>query len=702
MRHSFRTRFPAALVWLLSLAGAPALAADAAADAAESTALGFERTPPRLSFSDGEVSYWRPGAVDWTAARVNTALAVGDELSTGAGANLELQVGGRAFVRAGEATQLGLTALEPDYLKLRLAAGTASLDLRELTSGQTLEIDTPNAAFTIERNGYYRVEVTDGATTFICRRGGRAAVTTEGGLPAPIASAEQVVVTGTDSPVLATYAAPELDDWDRWNYGRSEEQIAGASSRYVPNGVYGAGDLDDAGNWRVVPTYGAVWVPRVAAGWAPYSAGSWVHDPYYGWTWVDDAPWGWAPFHYGRWIYLSGYWGWSPGPRIVRPYYAPALVAFYGSPSFSVSVSFGQPSFGWVALGWGEPVVPWWGPSGCRGVPRWAGWGGPRVVNNVVVQNTNYVTVNNIERYANAGRPGALVAVDRARFGRGSVREARLAHFDAARLEPVNGRDLGVSHDRRSLSPSERRGTRPSRELLDRRVVTREEPTQARSRTQPREASGAPQQRDRTRVARGRDGSAEQTARPPQRIARAEAPERRSSVSGRPSLGRSGGREGGAPQTPQRTREARGQRTSERAPRRENASPPARPPARVGASERRSSRTESTPAPRARQSAPRSEAPQQPQAQRTRRGAPATRAERGSRQSEQPNRVAEPRQRTAEPPQRAAEPRQRAAEPRQRAAEPRQAPAPGDSSPRSRGGDGNERRDNGGQRSRRG
>ena len=122
------------------------------ARAQDDEALGFERTPPRLSFTDGEVSFLRPGADDWTPARVNTALAPGDELYTGAGANLELQIGARAFVRAGENTQLGLTSLEPDFLQLRVTSGHVSLDLRSLQTGQTLEIDTPNAAFTIERS----------------------------------------------------------------------------------------------------------------------------------------------------------------------------------------------------------------------------------------------------------------------------------------------------------------------------------------------------------------------------------------------------------------------------------------------------------------------------------------------------------------------------------------------------------------------
>ena len=42
-----------------------------------------DRTPPRLSFIDGPVSFWRPGAQDWAQAQANTPLAPGDQLSTG-------------------------------------------------------------------------------------------------------------------------------------------------------------------------------------------------------------------------------------------------------------------------------------------------------------------------------------------------------------------------------------------------------------------------------------------------------------------------------------------------------------------------------------------------------------------------------------------------------------------------------------------
>src|SRR6185369_2943078 len=113
-------------------------------------------TPPRLSLAEGAVSFWRPGAEDWAPARVNTALAAGDELYTPADAQLELQIGARAFVRAAGDTELGISALEPDFLQLKVTSGRVTVDARQLSRGETIEVDTPNAAFTIERAGYYR------------------------------------------------------------------------------------------------------------------------------------------------------------------------------------------------------------------------------------------------------------------------------------------------------------------------------------------------------------------------------------------------------------------------------------------------------------------------------------------------------------------------------------------------------------------
>jgi hypothetical protein len=162
-----------------------------AADAPAPDVTPSDRTPPRLSFVDGQVSFWRPGAQDWAQAQVNTPLAPGDELATASPGNLEVQIGARAFVRAWANTQVGLANQEPDFLQFKVTAGTASFDLRTIESGHTVEVDTPHAAFTIERAGYYRVDVTGERTAFITRRGGRATVTPQARQPSALSRARR-------------------------------------------------------------------------------------------------------------------------------------------------------------------------------------------------------------------------------------------------------------------------------------------------------------------------------------------------------------------------------------------------------------------------------------------------------------------------------------------------------------------------------
>jgi hypothetical protein len=106
-----------------------------AADPPDPESSSVERTPPRLSFADGQVSFWRPGAQDWAQAQINTPLAPGDELATASPGNLEVQIGARAFVRAWANTQVGLANQEPDFLQFKVTAGAASFDLRTLEPG---------------------------------------------------------------------------------------------------------------------------------------------------------------------------------------------------------------------------------------------------------------------------------------------------------------------------------------------------------------------------------------------------------------------------------------------------------------------------------------------------------------------------------------------------------------------------------------
>src|SRR6185436_9631316 len=147
--------------------------------------------------------------------------------------------------------------------------------------------------------------------------------------------------------------------FDNWCADRDRREDRSISARYVSQDIPGYADLDDNGTWSNVPEYGEVWSPRVDADWSPYSRGHWAWVSPWGWTWVDDAPWGYAPFHYGRWAHYSGRWVWVPGPRLGRPVYSPALVAWVGGGGFSVGIGLGGgPAVGWFALGPREVYYP--------------------------------------------------------------------------------------------------------------------------------------------------------------------------------------------------------------------------------------------------------------------------------------------------------------------------------------------------------
>ena len=464
------------LVFLLVLGGASARAADADSE--------WAPTPPRLSFIDGDVSYWREGADEWARARPNLALAEGDALYTGNNANFEVQFGSRSFVRADENSELALLNQDERFIQFKVTGGRVSFDMRSLAVGDSVEVSTPNAVFIIEHPGYYRVEVNGRDTHFITRRGGEASVTTADGRSLSIYPSEDIVVTAGNPVKVATYAAAAPDAWDRWNDARSDRIGESVSARYLPPDVYGAEELDRYGHWRVVPSYGSVWIPYgVGADWVPYSTGSWVWDPYYEWTWVDDTPWGWAPFHYGRWVYIDGFWAWAPGPVVRRPVYSPALVAFMiRDGDVSVRLSIGLPGLWWVALSWGEPVVPWWRHHKHRGHPRWDGWGGPRIVNNVVINQTTVINTGDI-RFHNASLPRAILTVPADKFGRERIRatvENRYRHTDFA---PVRG-ELPVKPSRASLFGGAPKGVQPPKDMVARPVVSTRMPRE-RERIQP-------------------------------------------------------------------------------------------------------------------------------------------------------------------------------------------------------------------------
>jgi hypothetical protein len=370
---------------------------------------GSQADPPgrvaRLQYLTGSVSVQPQGQGDWVEGVMNRPLTNADNVWTDKESKAELNVGG-GDLRLNSESSLTLTNVNNQSVQVELHQGTLNLHVHQLFGGEIYEVDTPNVAFTVQKAGDYRFDVDPNAdSTVVTVRKGEGDAT-GGGPGLRIKSNEQVSFNNGTSLEHTVAEAPPYDGFDSWCGTRSDREDRSLSAQYVAPGVVGVEDLDDNGVWQEVPTYGHIWVPtHVAAGWAPYRYGHWAYVAPWGWTWVDDASWGFAPFHYGRWVYYGGAWGWAPGPVYVAPVYAPALVAWFGGPSWGVSIGFGG-GFGWCPLGWGEPFYPWYHH----------GYGYFRSVN---ISNTRITNINNYyghppnraEQFANFRNPGAVTAV---------------------------------------------------------------------------------------------------------------------------------------------------------------------------------------------------------------------------------------------------------------------------------------------------
>ncbi len=378
----------------------------------------------RLSYTQGSVSFQVSGDNDWVQADPNRPLTTGDNLWADRDSRGELHIGSTA-IRLSSETGISLLNLDDRTAQIQLAQGTIEVHLRQLVPGDAWEIDTPNLSFTLAHAGEYRITTDPNSnTTTIVVREGEGSVS-GGGDSWDLRPGQQYVFTGTEELRYDAQQEPGFDDFEDWCQSRDQLENSSPSAKYVSRDVDGYYDLDKNGTWSEVPDYGPVWIPEdVPVDWAPYHVGHWVWIAPWGWTWVDAEPWGWAPFHYGRWALVGVHWGWVPGPVVVRPYYAPALVGFVGG-GFGFSVGFGGgfAGVGWFPLGPRDVWVPAYHCS-----PHYfqtINVTNTRVVrvtevtnvyNTVVVNNYNRTTMVNNLHYTYATNEHAVTAVSRETF----------------------------------------------------------------------------------------------------------------------------------------------------------------------------------------------------------------------------------------------------------------------------------------------
>jgi len=436
----------------------------------------------RPQYMTGSISIQPKGEGDWASGELNRPLTNGDNVWADKNSRAELSVG-TGLIRIDSESSLTLTNIDENSVQLQLHQGALIVHVRRLYDNEVWEVDTPDQAFTVSKPGDYRFDVDPNADTTVVTVWGGEGKSATNGTSVVLHANEQVRFTGN---VISgqVHAAPALDDFDRWASSRDQREDHSQSARYVSPDVPGSEDLDEYGTWSETPDYGAVWVPRgVAVGWAPYRYGHWIWVSPWGWTWVEDEPWGYAPFHYGRWVYWGGAWGWAPGPIYARPYYAPALVAWFGGGGFGVGVGFGGGfGYGWCPLGFGEAYVPWYHVS--RGYFNRVNITNTRITNVHVtnVYNNTYLRNgrgssagaygphNNI-RYANMHAPNGFTAVSRStlvnsqQVARNNIRVSpnELGRMTAVRSVNVRPSRIAiVGGQRAAVTPPSRSFARPT------------------------------------------------------------------------------------------------------------------------------------------------------------------------------------------------------------------------------------------------
>ena len=453
-----------------NLALALLLAAGSAALAA------FSEEPPartaRLAYIEGAVSVHQDPDADWDEGLVNMPLTSGSSVWVDHASRAEVRVSGLAL-RLAEWSQLDISRLDDDMADATVAAGSASVRVRYKQREERFLVGTPQAAFFLDADGTYRIDFDpQHDESRLTVTSGSAHMESENG-DVIVAAGRMLRVLGPSSTSYAIEGAPGADEFDRWAQSRDARWSDVASRRYVSPYMTGFEDLDASGNWSSDPDYGPVWMPSgVAAGWAPYSEGRWVYVQPWGWSWVDSAPWGYAPFHYGRWVLVRGRWAWSPGMRVDRPVYAPALVAWIGGADWHAGAS--RPAVGWYPLAPWETYHPWYRASG--------GYADRVNVSVTVRERPPRDWKGNGDEWRNWNRDRATTVVSRDALLQGrAVQQARL-QVDAASLrrQPV-------------VAAAQVSSVLPPREEIAR--------TRSVARTPPASAATAPAHRDMAREA---------------------------------------------------------------------------------------------------------------------------------------------------------------------------------------------------------
>ena len=126
----------------------------------------------RLSFMSGPVSLQPGGVDDWVDATLNRPLTTSDRVWADQNGRAEVSHG-NVKARIDQLTSMTIADLDESITQLQLDQGSMFVHVRRLFDGESVEVDTPNVAFVVNRPGDYRFDVDpDNDTTYVSVRHG--------------------------------------------------------------------------------------------------------------------------------------------------------------------------------------------------------------------------------------------------------------------------------------------------------------------------------------------------------------------------------------------------------------------------------------------------------------------------------------------------------------------------------------------------
>ncbi len=343
----------------------PALAqeltrADAVPAVEASAPLPSDWSPPgrvgQVSLVSGNVDLRVSSGSARADAELNQPIFAGEELRTDPRARGEVRIGANT-IDLSNGSEIEIASLHDGITQILLLRGRIGLHLRQVGENETVEIDIRQGAVRLLVPGTYDIEAGDGEGPLrVAVFDGTAQFAGPGG-DRRIEGGQVAVLTGSEATDAASIGPATADDFVAWCRDRDYDETRLAAPYYVSRYMTGYAELDSAGRWKINAQYGPVWFPTQPEDWAPYRFGHWSWIAPWGWTWLDDQPWGFAPSHYGRWALIDDHWAWVPGNYAERPLYAPAVVAFLGTPGVGLSSEEGA-TVAWFPLAPGEAYWP--------------------------------------------------------------------------------------------------------------------------------------------------------------------------------------------------------------------------------------------------------------------------------------------------------------------------------------------------------